>query len=77
MSGDGVAFGGVADFGYTYPGTAAGVVADANAGNGSDVGGQSVIVRGPLPPPGGPYYILMESTGYVLQETGDKIELES
>ena len=23
------------------------------------------------------YYILMESSGYVLQETGDKIELES
>ena len=75
MSGDGVAFGTVANFGYTYPGTAAGVVADANNGNGNDVGGQSVIVRGPVA--AGPYYILMQNSGYVLQENGDKIELEA
>lgn len=75
MAGDGVAFGEVANFANTYPGQADGVVADANNGNGNDVGGQSVIVRGPVA--GGPYYILMENTGYILQETGDKIELES
>ncbi len=73
----GVGFEEVANFANTYPGTATGVVADASAGNGNDVGGQSVIVRGPIPIPGGPYYILMESSGYVLQENSDKIELES
>ena len=73
----GVGFEEVANFANTYPGTATGVVADASAGNGNDVGGQSVIVRGAIPIPGGPYYILMESTGFVLQENNDKIELES
>lgn len=73
MSG-GVGFTGVADFANTYPGQALGVVADAHSGFGNDVGGESVIVRGPTA--AGPYYILMESTGYVLQENGDKIELE-
>jgi hypothetical protein len=71
----GVAFEGVANFANTYPGLADGVVADAHNGYGNDVGGQSVIVRGPVA--AGPYYILMESTGYVLQENDDKIELES
>jgi hypothetical protein len=71
----GVGFEEVANFANTYPGTATGVVADASAGNGSDVGGQSVIVRGPVA--AGPFYILMESSGYVLQENDDKIELES
>lgn len=70
-----VGFEGVANFANTYPGTASKVVADANAGYGNDVGGQSVIVNGPVPT--GTYYILMETTGYVLQENGDKIELES
>ena len=56
-------------------GSVAAVVADANNGYGNDVGGQSVIVRGPLA--AGPFYILMESSGYVLQENNDKIELES
>jgi hypothetical protein len=51
------------------------VVADAHNGYGNDVGGQSVIVRGPVA--AGPFYILMESSGYVLQENSDKIELES
>jgi hypothetical protein len=76
MSG-GVGFEAVANFANTYPGVASGTVANASNGLGNDLGGQSVIVRGPLPPPGGPYFILMESTGYVLQETDDKIELES
>lgn len=71
----GVGFEEVANFANTFPGVGTGVVADASAGNGSDVGGQSVIVRGPVA--AGPYYILMESSGYVLQENDDKIELES
>jgi cytochrome c oxidase assembly protein Cox11 len=73
MSG-GVGFSKVADFANTYPGQAQGVVADAHNGFGDDVGGQSVIVNGPAA--AGPYYILMETTGYVLQENDDKIELE-
>lgn len=76
MSG-GVGFENVANFANTYPGLASGTVADAHNGYGDDVGGQSVIVRGPIAPPGGPYYILMEDSGYVLQENDDKIELES
>ena len=76
MSG-GVGFGGVENFANTFPGTAHGVVADAHAGFGNDVGGESVIVRGPIPNPEGPFYILMEDNGYVLQEDDDKIELES
>lgn len=71
----GVGFEEVANFANTFPGVGTGVVADASAGNGNDVGGQSVIVRGPVA--AGPYYILMESSGYVLQENSDKIELES
>lgn len=70
-----VGFGGVANFGYTYPGAASGVVANANNGNGDDVAGQSVIVSGIVP--GGTYYILMQNAGYVLQEDYDKIELEA
>jgi hypothetical protein len=73
----GVGFEAVADFANTYPGVASGTVANASGGLGNDLGGQSVIVRGPIPTPGGPYFILMESTGYVLQENDDKIELES
>lgn len=73
----GVGFEEVANFANTFPGVGTGVVANASAGNGNDVGGQSVIVRGPIPVPGGPYYILMENSGYVLQENDDKIELES
>jgi hypothetical protein len=70
----GVGFEEVANFANTFPGQASGTVADAHNGYGNDVGGQSVIVRGPVA--AGPYYILMESTGYVLQENSDKIELE-
>jgi len=71
----GVGFEAVVNFANTYPGIADGVVADANNGYGNDVGGQSVIVRGPVA--AGPFYILMENAGYVLQENDDKIELES
>jgi len=70
-----VGFESVVNFANTYPGLADGVVADASNGYGNDVGGQSVIVRGPIP--AGPFYILMEDAGYVLQENDDKIELES
>ena len=70
----GVGFEEVANFANTFPGVASGTVADANNGYGNDVGGQSVIVRGPVA--AGPYYILMENSGYVLQENDDKIELE-
>ena len=72
-----VGFEHVANFANTFPGTASGVVANAHNGFGNDVGGQSVIVGNPAPAPGGPYYILMEDSGYVLLEDGDKIELES
>lgn len=73
MSG-GVGFGNVANFAYTYPGSASGVVANANNGYGNDVGDGSVIVLGN----GGPaaYFIAMENSGYVLQENGSKIQLE-
>ena len=71
----GVGFESVVNFANTYPGLADGVVADAHNGYGNDVGGQSVIVHGPMEV--GPYYILMENSGYVLQENDDKIELES
>lgn len=69
-----VGFGGVANYANVYPDAALGVVADANNGWGNAVGGRSVIVDSN----GGPtkYYILMEGTGYVLQENGDKILLE-
>ena len=77
MSNGGVGFEFLANFANTDPGQASGVVADAESGYGDDVGGQSVIVRGPIPTPGGPYFILMEDSGYVLQENDDKIELES
>lgn len=75
MSHGGVGFENVANFANTYPGQASGVVADAHNGYGNDVGGESVIVRGPVA--AGPFYILMEDAGYVLQENDDKIELES
>ena len=69
---------GVANFAYTSPGTALGVVADAYNGFGDDVGDHGVIVLYASPvPPAGPGFILMESSGYVLQENGSKILLES
>lgn len=66
---------GVANYANTRPGTASGVVANAYNGYGDSVGDGTVIVRGN----GGPveYYVLMENSGYVLQESGDKIQLET
>ena len=66
---------GVPNFAYTHPGEALGVVANAANGWGDSVGNSTVIVQGD----GGPttYYILMQDSGYVLQEDGSKIELET
>ena len=71
--------GSVANQANTTPGCATGVVADANNGYGDDTGGSGVVdtyscVFPPVPPT--MYYILMENSGYVLQESGDKIYLE-
>lgn len=71
----GVGFTNVANFANTYPGTATGVVANAYNGWGDSVGNAEVIVEGGLLP--ATYYIAMESTGYVLQENGSKITLET
>lgn len=68
---------GVANFAYTSPGTAIGVVADAYNGWGDDVGDHGVIVLYASPVPVTHNFILMESSGYVLQEDGSKIYLES
>lgn len=66
---------GVANFANTRPGTAAGVVANAYNGYGDAVGDGEVIIQGNGIPAA--YYILMENSGYVLQENGDKIQLET
>lgn len=65
----------VANFANTHPGTASGVVANANNGYGDAVGDGTVIVQGDGAATA--YYILMENSGYVLQESGDKIQLET
>lgn len=74
-----VGYSGVANQVATSPGCALRVVADANNGYGNDVGGSGVVdtyscVVPPVPPTS--CYILMESTGYVLQEDDSKIEME-
>lgn len=74
-----VGYSGVANQAPTTPGCALGVVADANDGYGNDVGGSGVVdtyscLEPPVPPT--TCFILMESTGYVLQEDGSKIYME-
>jgi hypothetical protein len=74
-----VGYSGVANQAQTTPGCALGVVADANAGYGNDVGGSGVIdtyscLVPPVPP--ATCFILMENSGYVLMEDGSKILLE-
>jgi hypothetical protein len=69
----------VANLAPTTPGCATSVVADANAGYGDDTGGAGVVdtyscVVPPTPPT--TCFILMESTGYVLQEDDSKIYME-
>lgn len=74
-----VGYSGVANQAQTTPGCALGVVADANSGYGSDLGGEGVIdayscLVPPVPPEN--CFILMENSGYVLQEDDSKIYLE-
>ncbi len=74
-----VGYSGVANQAPTTPGCAISVVADANNGYGDDVGGSGVVdtyscLVPPVPP--ATCFILMESSGYVLQEDDSKIELE-
>ena len=74
-----VGYTGVANQAQTTPGCALGVVADANNGYGDDAGGSGVVdtyscLIPPVPP--ATCFILMEDSGYVLQENDDKILLE-
>lgn len=74
-----VGYTGVANQAQTTPGCALGVVADANNGYGDDAGGSGVVdtyscLVPPVPPE--TCFILMEDSGYVLQENDDKILLE-
>ena len=73
-----VGYTGVANLANTSPGTALGAVANAYNGYGNDVGDHGVVdlYGSPSPPPPA-YYLLMESTGYILMEDGSKIVLES
>lgn len=73
-----VGYKGVANLANTSPGTAKGTVANAYNGWGDDVGDHGVVdLYGPVSPPIPEGYILMENSGYVLQEDSSKIELES
>lgn len=70
---------GVANQAQTTPGCALKVCADTNNGYGNDVGGAGTVDTYSCltpPPPPSSCFILMESTGYVLQEDDSKIELE-
>lgn len=74
-----VGYSGVANQAQTTPGCALNVVADANNGYGDDTGGSGVVdtyscLVPPVPP--ATCYILMESTGYILQEDSSKIYME-
>lgn len=70
---------GVANQSNTTPGCADGVTADASEDYGDDVGGSGVVDLYSCfvnPPPSPRYFILMEDSGYVLQESGSKIYAE-
>jgi len=74
-----VGYTGVANQAQTTPGCALSVVADANNGYGDDTGGSGVVdtyscLVPPVPP--ATCFILMEDSGYVLQEDDSKIYLE-
>lgn len=74
-----VGYTGVANQAQTTPGCAIGVVADANNSYGDDAGGSGVVdTYSCLVPPTPPAtcFILMETSGYVLQEDSSKIYLE-
>jgi hypothetical protein len=74
-----VGWSGVANQAQTTPGCAISVVADTNNGYGNDIGGSGEAdtyscLEPPVPPV--TCFILMESSGYVLQEDSSKIYLE-
>lgn len=74
-----VGYTGVANQAQTTPGCALNVVADASSGYGEDLGGAGVVdtyscLVPPVPP--ATCFILMENSGYVLQEDSSKIYLE-
>ena len=74
-----IGYTGVANQAQTTPGCALGVVADANNGYGDDAGGAGVVDTYSCvapPPPPATCFILMESSGYVLQEDSSKIYME-
>lgn len=74
-----VGYSGVANQAQTTPGCALGVVADASDGYGQDLGGAGVVDTYSCvvpPPPPATCFILMEDSGYVLQEDDSKILLE-
>lgn len=73
-----VGYTGVANLANTSNGFAAGVVANNVDSYGDDVGDHGVVdLYAPYVPPTASGFILMETTGYVLQEDGSKIYLES
>jgi hypothetical protein len=74
-----VGYSSVANQAQTTPGCALNVVADASSGYGEDLGGAGVVdtyscLVPPVPP--ATCFILMENSGYVLQEDSSKIYLE-
>lgn len=71
-----VGYSNVADQAPTTPGNALGVVANVSSNLGSGVGGIGVAdtYSGVIPPAGS--FILMQDSGYVLQEDGSRIYLE-
>jgi hypothetical protein len=73
-----VGYTGVANLANTSNGFAIGVVANNVDSYGDDVGDHGVVdLYAPYAPPATNYFILMENSGYVLQEDGSKIYLES
>ena len=77
-----VGYTGVANLANTSSGFADGVGANnvpTVTAYGEDVGDSGVVDLYQLgsPPPTTPYFILMENSGYVLQESGSKIQLEN
>lgn len=73
-----VGYTGVVNLANTSNGFAVGVVANNVNSYGDDVGDHGVVdLYSAYVPPAVPNFILMESSGYVLQEDGSKIYLES
>lgn len=73
-----VGYTGVANLANTSNGFAIGVVANNVDSFGDDVGDHGVVdLYATYVPPAVPSFILMENSGYVLQESGSKIYLEA